>query len=308
MRKGEYMKRIQKIVIVLWVLLAEVSLIQAIAGIRVNLKDFDVEEDEKYEEALVRDETWELIWHDEFDGSGPFDGKVWESERGFERNQEWQWYQPQNTYRDNGLLVLEARLDSIPNPNYQKGSRDWRRNRPFAPYSSGSVTTRKSFSFLYGQLEVRARIPAATGSWPAIWTLGKGSWPACGECDLMEFYLVDSVPTILANAAWSEMPHKDTWDDSKTPYTHFLQKDPEWAQKFHIWLMDWTEDYIRLYLDGELLNEIPLSKTINHDGRNPFHEPQFILLDHAIDIRATPHPDLFPMRYEVDYVRVYQKK
>ena len=300
------MKKMQNISILLLVLLGEGFLFQMRGNVFVN--DDNVEKKVLPSEVPLRDDSWKLVWQDEFDGSGPFDEKKWVSEIGFERNQEWQWYQPQNTYRDKGLLVLEARLDSIPNPHYRKDSRDWRRNRPYAPYSSGSVTTRNSFSFLYGQLEVRARIPAATGSWPAIWTLGKGPWPECGECDLMEFYFIDNAPTILANAAWAGMPHKDTWDNSKTPYEHFLQKDKEWAQKFHVWLMDWTEDYIRLYLDGELLNEISLSKTVNHDGKNPFHTPQFILLDHAVDTRATPHSDVFPMRYEVDYVRVYQKK
>lgn len=78
----------------------------------------------------VRDETWKMVWHDEFDGSGPFDESTWESEKGFVRNREWQWHQPQNTCRDKGLLVLEARLDSIPNPHCQKDSRDWRRKSP----------------------------------------------------------------------------------------------------------------------------------------------------------------------------------
>ena len=74
--------------------------------------------------------------------------------------------------------------------------------------------------------------------------------------------------------------------------------------------MDWTPDYIRIYLDDELLNDIDLSKTINGragGNENPFHTPQYILLNLAIggDNGGEPLPDAFPMNYEIDYVRVY---
>ena len=49
-----------------------------------------------------------------------------------------------------------------------------------------------------------------------------------------------------------------------------------------MWRMDWDTDWIRLYQDGRLLNEIDLSKTVNPDGTNPFHQPHFILMNLAI--------------------------
>jgi beta-glucanase (GH16 family) len=68
-----------------------------------------------------------------------------------------------------------------------------------------------------------------------------------------------------------------------------------------------------LYLDDELLNEIPLSTTQNGSiGKytNPFNRPQYILLNLALggDNGGTIDQAAFPMRYEIDYVRVYQKK
>jgi len=73
--------------------------------------------------------------------------------------------------------------------------------------------------------------------------------------------------------------------------------------------MDWTEEYIRLYLDDVLLNEIDLSKTMNADGFNPFHQAHYILLNLAIGANGgDPSASHFPAKYEVDYVRVYQKK
>lgn len=258
---------------------------------------------------------WKLVFHDEFDKDGEPDWNLWQSEHGFVRNEEYQWYQPQNAAVRGGLLILEGRLDSIPNPNYQRGSRDWRRNRPHAAYSSASVNTRNSFHFTYGRLEVRARIPAVMGSWPAIWTLGCDMpWPSCGEIDVMEFYHIKGQPHILANAAWgNDRQYNAVWNSSTTPYRHFLDRDPYWDQKFHTWVMDWDEDYLRIYLDGELLNSVDLSTTFNGsigNHTNPMRQPHYILLNLAIGgiNGGEPVPDAFPMRYEIDYVRVYQKK
>lgn len=258
---------------------------------------------------------WKLVFHDEFDKDGEPDWSVWQSEQGFVRNEEYQWYQPQNASVRNGLLILEGRLDSIPNPRYQAGTRDWKRNRPYAAYSSGSINTRNSFHFQYGRLEVRARIPAVLGAWPAIWTLGCDMpWPSCGEIDVMEYYHIKGEPHILANAAWgSDRQYNAVWSTSATPYRHFLDRDPYWDQKFHVWVMDWDENYLRLYLDGELLNSVDLSKTVNGsigNHANPLRQPHYILLNLAIGGRSggEPQPDAFPMQYEIDYVRVYQKK
>lgn len=259
-----------------------------------------------------RDDSWRMIWHDEFDEK--LNSDVWHSEYGFVRNHEAQWYQAENAYTRDGLLVLEARRDSIPNPRYREGSSDWRSKQPFARLSSGSVNTRGSFSFMYGQMEVRARIPAVEGSWPAIWTLGETyPWPSCGECDVMEFYHIKGKPHILANAAWgNDKPYNAVWNSCTVPYSHFLELDPWWGMRFHTWLMDWTEDYIRIYLDGELINDIDLTKTFNGSvGKhtNPFRTPHYILLNLALggDNGGRILDDTFPLKYEVDYVRVWQK-
>ena len=66
---------------------------------------------------------WQLVWSDEFDGSGPYDATVWEPERGFVRNHEAQWYQGDNAFRENGFLVIEGRKQApMPVPS-QQGNR-----------------------------------------------------------------------------------------------------------------------------------------------------------------------------------------
>ena len=125
---------------------------------------------------LLAQTDWKLIWSEEFNTDGAYNPEVWEPERGFVRNHEDQWYQGENAYLQDGCLVIEARKEEgKPNPMYRlEGRRDWRSERKEIGYTSASLTTRLSFEFLYGRLEVRAKIPTGSGSWPAIWLLGKG--------------------------------------------------------------------------------------------------------------------------------------
>ena len=260
---------------------------------------------------------YQLVWSDEFDVDGE-PSKEWSYEYGFQRNEELQWYQSQNAKVKDGCLVIEARKDFLINPHYEASSNDWRKNREFIRYTSSCLTTRFSQQFLYGRFEVRAKIPVASGAWPAIWLLGnKWEWPNNGEIDIMEYYIKDGQPSILANACWgSTEKWKAIWDSAVIPFTHFTEKDPYWADKFHIWRMDWDKDFIRIYLDDELLNEINLSKTFNegYEGNreNPFANNvvgfgHYLLLNLAIGSNGgEPDDSQFPLRYYIDYVRVYQ--
>ncbi len=263
-------------------------------------------------------EGYTLVWHDEFDTDGrPSD--EWSYERGFVRNEELQWYQEDNATVEGGCLVIEGRSETVQNPYYDSDSSDWQLSRRTAEYTSSCVTTQHSRTFMYGRFEIRAKIPVASGAWPAIWALGNTwEWPSNGEIDLLEYYIKDGVPSILANVCWGSA-EKDTavWNDTHTPFTHFTDRDPDWASKFHIWRMDWDSDFIRLYLDDELLNEIDLTTTRNrgYDGNfeNPFSNDRegfgaYILLNLAIGSNGgTPDDSAFPLKYLVDYVRVYRK-
>jgi beta-glucanase (GH16 family) len=252
-----------------------------------------------------------LVWNDEFNIPGKPDSAIWRYEKGFVRNQELQWYQTENANCLNGLLVIEGRREKFKNPGFSAGSTNWKTSREYVEYSSASIQTRGKKEFQFGRFEIRARIDTSNGSWPAIWTLGiTKPWPSNGEIDIMEFYRIKGVPTILANFAWgTSQRNVGKWDDLKKPLADFTANDPDWTKKFHVWRMDWNQDSISLFLDDQLLNTTSVIKTINPDGFNPFRQPHYLLLNLALGGNGgDPAKSTFPIKYEVDYVRVYQTK
>ena len=250
--------------------------------------------------------NWTLIWSDEFDsGSTPEypNPANWSYEEGYKRNQEWQYYTNalQNAYCQDGLLHIEAHQH--PAGTYPTGSYTGQDGS----ISSASLKSVNKVEYQYGWLEMRARIDTRWGSWPAFWTLGtNGGWPDGGECDIMEYYR----GMLKFNVAWWKTGDP-TWTprwDSATVYVSSLASG--WADGFHKWAMEWTPDYVNLYLDGVLYNTWDSSQDDNGDGDTStegFQQPHYILLNQAIGGTAGGDASglTYPTHYEIDYVRWY---
>jgi beta-glucanase (GH16 family) len=252
-------------------------------------------------------EGYQLVWADEFNNRGYPDSAYWRHEQGFVRNNELQWYQPQNATCSGGFLLIEGRRESKPNPSFLQGSNNWRQSRPNIAYTSSSINTRGKKEWQYGRFVMRGKIEVGSGLWPAWWTLGvQGQWPSNGEIDIMEYYR----GMLLANVATgTATPYKAKWFTKTFPLDSLGGK--AWADTFHVWRMDWDEQAIALYVDDVLLNRVALSQLVNEDGTgiNPFKQPHYMLLNLAIggDNGGDPSETPFPARFIVDYVRVYQK-
>ena len=93
-------------------------------------------------------QQYKLVWSEEFD---KIDTTVWNFEKGFVRNHEAQWYQPQNAFSKDGKLIIETRKEEALNPNYKKESKDWRNSREKISYSSASLNTAHKKEFLFGR-------------------------------------------------------------------------------------------------------------------------------------------------------------
>jgi beta-glucanase (GH16 family) len=236
---------------------------------------------------------WTLVFSDEFEAPGTPDPARWNREIGYIANDEKQYYtsRSENARIEDGVLVIEAR----------------RERRMGYDYTSARLNTKGRAEFLYGKVEIRAKLPTGRGTWPALWMLGANidgvGWPACGEIDVMENVGFDP-QTIVASVHTAAYNH--TLGTHKNATTTLAAP---WAD-FHVYAAEWYPDRVDAFVDGQkyftFRNEGAGSRTW------PFDKPQFVILNLAIGgtwggMKGIDD-SLFPHRLLVDYVRVYQQQ
>jgi beta-glucanase (GH16 family) len=254
-------------------------------------------------------QEWKLVWSDEFDGAGLPDPQKWDYEQGFVRNGEAQLYtanRKENARVEDGCLVIEGRHERLANPDYDPNAKRGPATRAFADYTAASVITKAKASWTYGRVEVRAKLPAGRGVWPAIWMLGENidevGWPACGEIDIMEF--VGKEPDhIFGTVHWRE-PGRDHASKGEKLVT------PHPSAAFHTYAIEWDADRIDFYFDENKYLSYPTRLADKAKGGNPFRKPHHLLINFAIGGSwggPTIDAAVFPQRYLIDYVRIYQR-
>ena len=251
---------------------------------------------------------WVYMWGDEFNGT-KINLKKWQPELGVVRNQgSQQTYtaRPKNLRVKDGNLVLETHFEKFANINYKKSNAEWIKNTKFMPYTSGSVSTLKTKTFLFGRLEVRAKLPnKAKGIWPAIWLLGKNKWgwPTNGEIDMMEN--ISQQPDVVYSTFHLSPDGVSKKDVSRGGTV----KIDNLSDDFHIYVMEWDKDSIKLMVDDKLVKSIDLNTTNYANGAgNPFH----LILNSAVGgqwcEKAPEDGTGYPVEFLIDYVRFYQTK
>lgn len=232
-----------------------------------------------------------LVWSDEFDVAGRPDPEKWFHEtvppnNGSWWNNEFQHYtdRPENSYVDDGTLKIVARRE-----NYQGKE-----------FTSARMNTQNLFYFIYGRLEVRAKLPTGAGTWPAFWMLGANidtiGWPFCGEVDLMEHG--NKEPGVVSSAvhlANSEGNHYYLTNETA------IQNE---NSEYHIYALEWSPDKIIFTVDDVQFHQFTINPAM------PFYNrPFFIILNIAMGGHFTGNyvdPDFTESTMEIDYVRVYQ--
>jgi beta-glucanase (GH16 family) len=240
-----------------------------------------------------------LIWSDEFEVDGLPDATKWKYDVGGLGwgNSEAQYYTEdrlENARIENGVLIIEARKDG------------WPRNtrNPTNDYTSARLVSKGSGDWLYGRIEVRAKLPAGMGTWPAIWMLSTGQeyggWPRSGEIDIMEH-----VGWNMGTVHGSLHSIGRNWLTGNYPTGSIFLMDVDIA--FHVYSIDWTPSAITFSIDGSPFFSEPNPGTGWEDW--PFDQPFHLILNVAVGGtwggQMGIDPDIWPQRMEVDYVRVY---
>lgn len=229
------------------------------------------------------------IFSEEFNVDGAPDSSKWVYDMGAGGwgNNEHQFYtsRAENAVVENGVLKINVKRD-----NYEGAS-----------FTSARLKTQGKFSFTYGKVEVRAKLPAGGGTWPAIWMLGSNitevGWPASGEIDIMEH--VGNIPGRILSAIHTPSSHGNTNNKGTTMV-------PDATSEFHVYGAEWDAQKIEFSVDGEVF--YTYNPAVKNSSTWPFDSDQFIILNIAVggSLGGNIDPDFTSGTMEIDYVRVTQ--
>jgi beta-glucanase (GH16 family) len=242
--------------------------------------------------------AWERTFTEEFDGTS-LDTERWTTCYWWNKhgctnlaNKELQWYLPANVQVADGHLQLTARPEEVTGFD----------GRSF-PYTSGMITTGRDYAELprpprvsihYGYIEVRAKIPAGKGLWPALWLLpaDRESKP---EIDIME--VLGDRPNVL------EMHFHYVGDDAEPQDVGNEAEVSDLSKDWHIYGLEWSPTALVWYLDG-------IAQWKYSDATHIPNEPMYFLANLAVGGNWPGDPDgetVFPADFLLDYIRIWRR-
>lgn len=235
------------------------------------------------------------IWQDEFNYTGKPDTTRWGYDLGGNGwgNNELQYYTNalENASVADGRLVITAKKQAMSGKEF----------------TSARLVSKNKGDFLYGRVEVRAKIPTGRGTWPAIWMLptdwAYGGWPKSGEIDIMENVGYDPARVLFS-------VHTEAYNHVKGTQRSGEKNMPTAMTDFHLYRLDWTPDAIKGYYDNEPI--FTFANEHNGSATWPFDKRFHLLLNLAVGGnwggQKGVDDSIFPVSMEVDYVRVYRLK
>ncbi|KAB1154846.1 glycoside hydrolase family 16 protein [Flavobacterium luteum] len=228
-----------------------------------------------------------LTFSDEFNTDGAPNPSIWSNDLGTGNNgwgnEEEQNYtnNAKNIKVEGGKLVITAIKES-------SGGK---------PYSSARINTQGKYSFKYGKIEFKAKLPTGVGTWPAIWSLGNNissvSWPYCGEIDFMEHVGKEQ------NKIFGSLHYPGNSGGNAVSGSKLISNA---STEFHVYKVIWNSNAIRFYVDDILYKTAPNASTL------PFNQNFFLIMNIAMggNFGGTIGANFTQSSMEVDYVRIYQ--
>ena len=240
---------------------------------------------------------YEFVWNDEFNAIN-LDESKWNIEimpQGAVNSEKQEYTNnSENLYLENGRLIIASRKANPFNPASPR-------------YTSGRINTKGKMQFQYGRVEVSAKIPAGTGTWPAIWMLGSlidsVGWPTCGEVDIMEHVGFDegnihsSLHSNTLNHILGNNPHQ----------IHFVEN---LTDDFHLFSVEWSDASFIFSVDNQSFFTYSKSDDMNVNDW-PFYAPFFLIINLAIGGtwggQQGIDNTIFPSRFLIEYVRLFKR-
>ena len=245
------------------------------------------------------DEGQKLVWADEFNYVGKPDSSRWNYDLGDGcpdvcgwGNNELEYYtnDPKNVRVENDLLIIEAHKDSL-------GGK---------AYTSTRMVSKFKGDWLYGRIEVKAKLPKGKGTWPAIWMLSTewkyGGWPASGEIDIMEHVGYD--PGVVHGTI-----HTESYNHVKQTQKEGKITVADAQDVFHVYAIDWTKDKMDFYVDDKMYHSVSRAESDTFKEW-PFDQKFHLIMNMAVGGNwggaQGVDESIWPQKMEVDYVRIYQ--
>ncbi len=218
---------------------------------------------------------WHLIFQDEFDL--PTLSNAWNTAYPWGRINppELEYYAPDAFNLQNGMLQIVAEHRSLEGQLF----------------TSGVIVSKPDFQFTYGYVEIRCRVPAGKGLWPAFWLLAADP-AAINEIDVFE--ITGDNP----DTAYMTLHYPGLNGVSQAEQATF--RGPDFSKDFHTFAVEWNQDKITWFIDGV---------ERYHQSQHIPQAPMYLIANLAVGGKWPGSPSVrtpFPAYFDIDYIRVYQ--